>query len=149
MPAIHRCDLPADALLSRYQYDGAFADCYVATIARRVAHAEYVETFYTTTRFRTERLLLSWFASKPSTDAEAKQLCCWAFTSSIPGRCSPPPRPGWRDRLASAARRGIIQVARQAIPTVAIPGVRRTLSPLMTSNFLAAFIAQATAQSRD
>jgi len=74
MPTIHRCVLPADALLSRYQYAGAYADCYAATIARRVAHAEYVEAFYTTTLFRTERLLLSWLAAKPSTDAEAKQL---------------------------------------------------------------------------
>jgi len=92
MPAIHRCDLPADALLSRYQYDGAYADCYVATIARRVAHAEYVEAFYTTTLFRTERLLLSLFASRPSTDAEAKQLAAgtrdtfaaWTVEARIP-----------------------------------------------------------------
>lgn len=74
MPSIHRCDLPPDALLSKYQYDGAYADCYVATVARRVSHAEFVEAFYTTRLFKTERLLLSWFVAKPSTDADAAQL---------------------------------------------------------------------------
>jgi hypothetical protein len=74
MPSIHRCELPQGALLSRYQREGTYADCYVAEIARRVSHAEYVEAFYTTTLFKVERLLLSWLVSKPSTDVQASQL---------------------------------------------------------------------------
>ena len=74
MRSINRCELPQGALLGRYQRDGAYADCYVAEVARRVSHAEYVEVFYTTTLFKVERLLLSWLVSKPSTDVQASQL---------------------------------------------------------------------------
>ena len=74
MPSIHRCDLPPGALLRKYQHEGAYADCYVTEVARRVSHAEYVEAFYTTALFKVERLLLHWLVSKPSTDVEAGQL---------------------------------------------------------------------------
>ena len=74
MPSIHRCELPQGALLGKYQHEGAFADCYVTEIARRVSHAEYVEAFYTTPPFKLERLLLGWFVSRPSTDLQARQL---------------------------------------------------------------------------
>jgi hypothetical protein len=75
MPAIRPCELPADALLNRYAgSDGAYADCYVADIARTVSHAEFVEAFYTTALFKLERLLLRMLVSRPSTDAQARQL---------------------------------------------------------------------------
>ncbi len=69
-----RCELPADALLNRHSGSGAYADCYIATIPRAVSHAEYVEAFYTTAVFKLERLILRLFVSRPSTDAEARQL---------------------------------------------------------------------------
>jgi hypothetical protein len=65
--------LPADALLNRYG-GSAYADCYVAEIARTVSHAEFVEAFYTTAVFKLERLILQLMVSRPSTDAQAKQL---------------------------------------------------------------------------
>ncbi len=71
---VSRCELPEDALLRRYLRDGAYADCYRASLARTVSHAEYVGAFYTTALFRLERLLLKWFAAHPSTDAEAAGL---------------------------------------------------------------------------
>ena len=74
MPAIHSCELPADALLNRYSGSGTFADCYVAEIAGTVSHAEFVEAFYTTAVFKLERLILRLLVSRPSTDAEAQQL---------------------------------------------------------------------------
>ena len=74
MPAIHSCELPADALLNRYSGPGAFVDCYVAEIARAISHAEFVEAFYTTAVFKLERLILRLLVSRPSTDAEAQQL---------------------------------------------------------------------------
>jgi len=74
MPSIHRCDLPQESLLRKYQDGGAFADCYVTEIARRVTHAEYVEAFYSTALFKIERLLLAWLVSMPSTDLQASQL---------------------------------------------------------------------------
>ena len=74
MFAIQVCCLPQQALLAKYAQGGNFTDCYAAEVARPVTHAEYVEAFYTTTLFKLERLLLAWFASKPSTDAQAKEL---------------------------------------------------------------------------
>jgi hypothetical protein len=47
--------LPAHALLSRYGGDQGYADCYVATVPRRVTQAEYVEAFYTTRLFKRPR----------------------------------------------------------------------------------------------
>ncbi len=72
--ADERRELPADALLGRYSGSGAYADCYSATISRAVSHAEFVEAFYTTWVFRLERLILKLAVSRPSTDAEAREL---------------------------------------------------------------------------
>ena len=80
MTAIQACALPVDALLCKYLRGGAYADCYVTQVARPVSHAEYVEAFYTTAVFKTERLLLAWVASRPSTDSQARDLA--AGTSS-------------------------------------------------------------------
>lgn len=74
MPTIRRCDLPADALLQRHAGAGGYADCYAVDVAGRVSHAAFVEAFYTTRAFKLERLILRLFASRPSTDDEARQL---------------------------------------------------------------------------
>ena len=74
MPAVRHCPLPADALLNRYVGAGAYVDCFVAEVARTVSCAEYVECFYTTAVFKLERAILRLFLSRPSTDAEARQL---------------------------------------------------------------------------
>ena len=74
MASIRPCELPAGALLSRYSGSGAYADCYVAEIARTVSHADFVEAFYTTFVFKLERLILGLLVSRPSTDAQATQL---------------------------------------------------------------------------
>ena len=74
MPSIHQCEVPHGALLSKYKNRGAYADCYVTEVGRHISHAEYVQAFYTTPLFKFERLLLAWFVSKPSTDAQASQL---------------------------------------------------------------------------
>jgi hypothetical protein len=42
--------------------------------AGSISHAEYVEAFYTTALFKTERIILSWLVSAPSTDHEAREL---------------------------------------------------------------------------
>ncbi len=74
MSPIRRCDLPADALLQRHAGAGGHADCYAVDVAGRVSHAAFVEAFYTTWVFKLERWILRWFASRPSTDAQARQL---------------------------------------------------------------------------
>ena len=74
MLPISSCQLPPGALLDRHVREGAYADCYVAEIAASISLAQYVEAFYTTPVFGIERLLLKLFASRLSTDAQAKQL---------------------------------------------------------------------------
>lgn len=81
MSSIHRCELPPEALLRKYRHEGAYADCYVTDVKRGVSHAEYVEAFYTTALFKAERLLLSYFVSKPSTDVEARALAAGTLNS--------------------------------------------------------------------
>jgi hypothetical protein len=74
MSSIQVCALPQQALLAKYAQGDNYTDCYAAEVARPVSHAEYVEAFYTTALFKLERQLLAWFASRPSTDAQAKEL---------------------------------------------------------------------------
>jgi len=81
MASIQACGLPEDSLLRRYLDRGGYADCYVIELERRVQHAEFVEAFYTTSVFKLERLVLSWFVARPSTDAEAQELARGHATS--------------------------------------------------------------------
>lgn len=81
MPAVRSCALPPAALLRQYLDAGAYADCYVAELARPVSHAEFVETFYATPVFKLERMLLAVFVAKPSTDAQAKALAQGTVTA--------------------------------------------------------------------
>lgn len=81
MPAIQPCDLPIGSFLHNYRDQGAYTDCYVTEVAWPVPQSEYVEAFYTTVVFKFERQLLAWFASRPSTDMDARQLAAGALTS--------------------------------------------------------------------
>jgi hypothetical protein len=87
---IRSCQLPSDALLNRYLASGAYADCYVTEVARRVSHAEFVDAFYTTAVFKLERWILRVFVSRPSTDTQAGQLARGEVSSfaawSVEGR---------------------------------------------------------------
>ena len=74
MPAIDTCPLPANALLERYARDGAYTDCYATEVAGTIDCTRYVEAFYTTPLFKTERLILKLAVSAPSTDAQARQV---------------------------------------------------------------------------
>lgn len=74
MPDIQACELPANALLRRYLDEGAYADCYRIDVAGSVSPPEFIEAFYTTAVFKLERRLLAWFASRPSTDQQARDL---------------------------------------------------------------------------
>ena len=72
--AIRACELPAEALLARYRRgDGSYTDCYSTRMAAPVAHAAFVQAFYTSWLFKLERQVLA-LRSLPSTDAEAAEL---------------------------------------------------------------------------
>ncbi|MFN0163793.1 MAG: hypothetical protein ACKVQQ_21375 [Burkholderiales bacterium] len=72
MARIRPCALPPNALLARYAE--GYADCYTTQLSHHVTHAQFVAAFYTGGVFRLERLLLKLLLSRPSTDAQAKQL---------------------------------------------------------------------------
>jgi hypothetical protein len=74
LSAIHACLLPDDALLGIYQANGAYTDCFATDVAGAISHEQFVAAFYTTFVFKLERLILKWAVSRPSTDAQAKQL---------------------------------------------------------------------------
>lgn len=76
MPAVQECQLPGDALLDRYRRSGDYTDCFCTVIDRPVGLAEFITAFYTTTLFKSERLVLKWFASRPSTDDDVAELAC-------------------------------------------------------------------------
>ena len=74
MFSIEPSPLPDNALLRKYVHSGAYTDCYRAEVPGTVTHAQYVNAFYTTMIFKLERVILKWAVSKPSSDAQVKQL---------------------------------------------------------------------------
>lgn len=74
MSSIAACEVPAGTLLDAHLRGGSYTDCFVTEIAQAVPHAQYVEAFYTTALFKTERLILSLVLLKPSTDRQAREL---------------------------------------------------------------------------
>lgn len=87
-------DLPDDALLRRYREQGDYTDCFAVDVPAQVAHDAYVEAFYTTAVFKLERLLLALLVSRPSRDAEARELArgqrehfsAWSVEARAPGQ---------------------------------------------------------------
>jgi len=87
-------DLPADALLQRYREQGAYTDCFAIDVPGQVAHAAFVEAFYTTAAFKLERLLIALFVARPSNDAEVRELAggrrekfaAWSVEARAPGQ---------------------------------------------------------------
>ena len=61
-------------MLRRYLDHGAYADCFCTDVPAPVSQAGYIAAFYTTPLFKLERLLLGWFVSRPSSDAQAREL---------------------------------------------------------------------------
>jgi hypothetical protein len=75
-------ELPEHALLRELvRQTGCYADCYVIDVPGRVSHAAYVEAFYTGWVFKIERLLIRALLSRPSTDAQARQLAAGSLDS--------------------------------------------------------------------
>jgi len=74
MFSIEKCPVPAKTMLGRYLVNGAYTDCYMTEISGPVSFPEFIFYFYTTPLFKSERLILKLTVSKPSTDAQARQL---------------------------------------------------------------------------
>ena len=74
MLSIEKCRVPENVILARYRITGAYTDCYATEISGSIPLAEFIFAFYTTSLFKLERLILKWTVSKPSMDAQARQL---------------------------------------------------------------------------
>ena len=74
MSPVQACDVPSGALLRKYQDGSGYVDCYVTEVACAVTQSAYVEAFYTTPLFRTERAILALLASRPSSDDDVRAL---------------------------------------------------------------------------
>jgi len=91
MISVNPCQHPENALLKKYADQGAYTDCYKVEISGTVTLQQYVVAFYTTKIFKLERLILKWLVSKPSSDAQARdvangtveQFAAWR----VEGRC--------------------------------------------------------------
>lgn len=74
MLSIQNIPIPANTMLEKYSSaTGAYTDCYRTEIPRLISFPEFVFAFYTTPLFKLERLILL-IVSKPSTDAQARQV---------------------------------------------------------------------------
>jgi len=74
MPSIQPCALPDGALLLKYAQGNGYTDCWTTAIARAASQPEFVEAFYTGFVFKLERTILAWLVSRPSTDAQVREL---------------------------------------------------------------------------
>ena len=72
--SVNNAPLPDGALLQEFVDLGEYTDCFVVHVRGEVTFPKYVESFYTTSLFKAERLLLKWLISRPSTDEEARQV---------------------------------------------------------------------------
>lgn len=74
MPSVQVCPLPPRTLLSRYDSDGAFTDCYVTELPKSVSHSEFVEALYLGGLMQFERKLIGWLLSKPTSNGHVREL---------------------------------------------------------------------------
>jgi hypothetical protein len=74
MSSIQPCEVPLNSLLRAYKDGAGFADCYVVEVPGAVTQAAFIDAFYTSPLFKVERTMLQYLASRPATDADAKQL---------------------------------------------------------------------------
>jgi len=92
MQKVQASKLPEKALSIKYARDDAFTDCFFIDVPGKISFEEYIEAFYTTPLFKFERVLLSIFARKKSTDENAKLLSqgfitefsAWTVESRLP-----------------------------------------------------------------
>ncbi len=80
-PSIDPCEVPPGSLLRIYKDGTGFADCYVAEVPGAVTQEAFIEAFYTSPLFKIERTMLRYIASRPATDADARQLAIGKATT--------------------------------------------------------------------
>jgi hypothetical protein len=74
MPSVLPCEVPLNSFLRHYKDADGFTDCYVTEVRGAVSQEAFINAFYTSPLFKVERTILAVLASKPATDADARQL---------------------------------------------------------------------------
>ena len=75
MPTIQKSPAPPNALIQKYtSMPGAYTDSYFTELPAQISFSDYLFAFYTTPLFKVERLILTLFVRKPSTDKDAREL---------------------------------------------------------------------------
>lgn len=72
MPALS--SVPEHSFLASCKDSGAFTDCYTITVPENFTLPEFIEAFYTTRLFKTERWLLAKILARPSSDNQVRDL---------------------------------------------------------------------------
>ena len=80
MSAVKPCEVPVNSLLRGYKDGAGYADCYVAELPGSFTQEDFINAFYTSPLFKVERTILKYVASRPATDADAKQLAAGTVT---------------------------------------------------------------------
>jgi hypothetical protein len=80
-PKIRKRPVPESSLLAKYLQPDCYTDCYTVDVPHVVKQSDYIDTFYTTWLFKIERSILKYAVSRPSTDAQARQLAVAATDS--------------------------------------------------------------------
>lgn len=81
MSTVHPCEVPLNSLLRGYKDGISYADCYVVEVPGSITQEDYIEAFYTSPLFKVERTLLKYFALRPATDNDAKELAVGKTTT--------------------------------------------------------------------
>lgn len=74
MPAIEKCTVPPQALLSKYVVIGTYTDSYRTEVQDHVPFSKFVFSFYTTWLFKIEAFILAYSVKRPSNDDQAREL---------------------------------------------------------------------------
>jgi len=74
MFSVEKCAVPAHAMLANYSKNGSYTDCYITEIPGHISLSSFVFAFYTTFIFKLERFILKTVVTKPSADAQVRQL---------------------------------------------------------------------------
>jgi len=74
IPNIYPCEVPPNSLLSGYNGDAGYADCYQVEVSGLITQAIFIEAFYTSPLFKIERGILTHLARKPASDADVRRL---------------------------------------------------------------------------
>lgn len=74
MLSIEKCSVPPQSFLSKYSFDGSYADCYRTEVQGHIPFSKFLFSFYTTGLFKIEAFILAYTVKRPSNNDQAREL---------------------------------------------------------------------------